>query len=93
MATIQIRIDEKTKRSAKRVLDALGIDMSTAIKTYLKQIAIRKGMPFRLVTQNGLTPAEERAILKASKEAAQGKNVKGPFESADELIKSLNEPW
>ena len=93
MATIQVRIDEKTKRSAKRVLDALGIDMSTAIKAYLKQIAIRKGMPFRLVTQNGLTPAEERAINKASAEAKKGINVKGPFTSADDLMKALNEPW
>lgn len=89
MATIQIRIDEKTKRSAKRILDQLGIDMSTAIKAYLKQISIRKGMPFRMVTQNGLTPAQERAVLKASREAAQGKNVSRWFDSAEELIRDL----
>lgn len=90
MTTIQVRIDEKTKRSAKRVLDKLGIDMSTAIKAYLKQISIRKGMPFRLVTQNGLTPAEERAILKASKEAKQGKNVSRWFDSVEEMFEELN---
>ena len=90
MATIQVRIDEKTKRSAKRVLDKLGIDMSTAIKAYLKQISIRQGMPFRLVTQNGLTPAEEKAILKASQEAERGENISGPFTSVEELIADLN---
>lgn len=75
MNNIQIRIDEATKKAAKTVLDALGIDMSSAIKVYLKQIIIHGGIPFKLVTENGLTPEEEKTILRASKEAALGKNV------------------
>ena len=89
MTTIQIRIDEKTKRSAQKVLDKLGLDLTTAIKGYLKQISLQKGIPFRFVTENGLTPAEERAILKASREAKAGKNVSGPFTSVDELFDHL----
>ena len=38
MATIQLRIDNATKKSAKQILDKIGIDMSSAIKIYLKQI-------------------------------------------------------
>ncbi len=75
MTTIQVRIDEKTKKSAKKVLDNLGVDMSSAIKVYFKQIVIHQGIPFRFVTKNGLTPQEEEKILKASGEARQGKNV------------------
>lgn len=75
MSQIQIRIDEATKKSAKKVLETMGIDMSTAIKVYLKQIVIYKGIPFKLVTKNGLTPEEEKSILRASKEAAAGKYV------------------
>ncbi len=82
----------KTKRAAKRVLDELGIDMSTAIKAYLKQISIRKGIPFPLLTENGLTPTEEKAVLKSSKEAAQGKNVSRWFDSVDEMFEELNSP-
>lgn len=89
MSTIQIRIDEKTKKSARKILDKIGIDMSSAIKAYLKQIVIRKRIPFRFITKNGLTLEEERAILKASKEAKMGKNVSGPF-STDEAIEYLN---
>jgi len=73
MSHIQIRIDEETKKSAKKILDKLGVDMSSAIKIYLKQIIINKGIPFKLVTENGLTPENE--IIKASDEAKQGKNV------------------
>jgi antitoxin component of RelBE/YafQ-DinJ toxin-antitoxin module len=72
MTTIQVRIDEKTKRSAKKILDEL-----------------RKGLPFRIVTENGLTPAEERAVLKASAEAKEGKNVSRYFDSVEELFESL----
>ncbi|MBI2463667.1 type II toxin-antitoxin system RelB/DinJ family antitoxin [Candidatus Peregrinibacteria bacterium] len=75
MTTIQIRIDEKIKKSAKKVLDDVGIDMSTAMKIYLKQIVIHKGIPFQLMTENGLTVEKEKAILKASEEAKKGKNV------------------
>lgn len=40
------------------------------------------------VTVNGLTSARERAILKASQEAAEGKNIIGPF-TPEEAIKFL----
>lgn len=79
MTTVQIRIDERTKRDAKRVLDKLGIDMSGAIKLFLRQLTIRKEMPMRLLTENGFTVEEENEINKASAEAAAGKNVSGPM--------------
>lgn len=75
MTTVQIRIDEKTKRDAKRVLDSLGMDMSGAVKIYFRQISQMQGIPFPLVTKNGLTPEQEVEILTASKEAKEGKNV------------------
>jgi antitoxin component of RelBE/YafQ-DinJ toxin-antitoxin module len=53
----------------------LALDLSSAIKVYLKQIIIYKGIPLQLLTENGLTEAQEDAILKASEEAKQGKNV------------------
>lgn len=89
MSHIQIRIDEKTKKSAKKILDGLGVDMTSAIKIYLKQIVITKGIPFRLLTENGFTPEQEEEILKAAKEAEQGKNVTKAM-SPKEAIDYLN---
>ncbi|MFH1218306.1 MAG: type II toxin-antitoxin system RelB/DinJ family antitoxin [Candidatus Peregrinibacteria bacterium] len=89
MSQIQLRIDEKTKNSAKKVFDDIGIDMSNAIKIYLKQVIIHKGIPFKVLTRNGFTLEEEREILKASAEAKRGENIKGPFDTAEELIKEL----
>jgi addiction module RelB/DinJ family antitoxin len=31
---IQVRIDTKTKKEAKQILDSLGLDMSSAIKLF-----------------------------------------------------------
>ena len=64
MTTIQVRTPEKTKKSAMQILEKLGLDLSTAINIYLVQIIERKGIPFEVVTENGLTTAEEKNILK-----------------------------
>jgi len=90
MATIQIRIDEETKNSSKKILDNLGLDMTAAIKIYLKQIVIKGGIPFPIITANGLSVKEEELILQASKDAKCGKNLSGHFESAEELIADLH---
>ena len=88
MSTIQIRIDETIKKNAQKVLEKIGLDMSSAIKLYLKQIALRKGVPFLILTENGLTPKEEQLILDAAKEARQGKNI-SPAMNVPDAIKRL----
>lgn len=75
MSNIQIRIDDKEKKEVKKVLDKLGLDMSSAIKLFLRQTIIKKGIPFLLLTENGLSLKEERDIIQASNEAKKGKNV------------------
>lgn len=88
MTTIQIRIDEKTKKSAQKVLNNLGIDMSTAIKAYLRQITIQEGIPFTMYTENGLTRQEELEILHDADEARRGINV-SKYMSVDEMLEEL----
>ena len=75
MSNIHIRVKDKTKKSASRVLNRMGIDMSTAITMYLHQIIITQTIPFRLVTENGLTLQQKKEILQASEEAGMRKNV------------------
>ncbi len=85
MTTLQLRIDEDTKSRAKAILDEVGLDMSTAIKLYLKQIALVKGIPFKIITENGLTLEHELQILKASAEAKSGINVTKPMKPKEAL--------
>ncbi len=88
MTTIQVRMDERIKRESNKILEELGMDMSGAIKIYLKQIVTHKGIPFHLITENGMTPQEEKKILVASQEAQRGKNVK-KFKNAKDAIRYL----
>ena len=88
MSNIQIRIKEKDKNAAKKVFDRLGLDMSSAIKLFLKQTTLRKGLPFLLTTENGLTLEEEAEIIKVSSEAKRGKNVSNTL-NKKEAVKYL----
>ncbi len=88
-STIQVRIDLKTKRSAQKVLEEVGIDLSSAIKVYLRQIVIQQGIPFKFLTENGLTLEQERAILMASEEAKSDKGVDGPFSTSAGVLRYL----
>ena len=77
-STLQVRIDSKTKNQVKEVLGGLGLDFSSAIKIYFKQILNTKGIPFRIVTENGFTPEKEIEMIndynKAIRDYNLGKN-------------------
>ena len=53
--SVQARIDPQIKEEARGVLDELGISMSEAIVVYLKQIILRRGIPFEIKLPNKTT--------------------------------------
>ena len=48
MATIQVRVDDQLKENAEAIFSAVGIDMPTAIRAFLKQSVLHRGLPFEL---------------------------------------------
>ena len=48
MKTLQIRIPDQLREDADEVLDEIGMDMSTAIRVYLKKIVHSRSIPFTL---------------------------------------------
>jgi DNA-damage-inducible protein J len=81
-ATIQVRIDQDTKQKAIKILSALHIDMSEAIKMYLRQIVLNKGIPFELRIPNELT-ARTMAKTQAGQDLHEVSNL-------DELFRELD---
>ena len=80
-ATIQIRIDAKTKRAAQKTLDEIGLDLSSAVKLFLRNVVLRQAVPLDLRTANGFTVAEEREMMQEIKEALRsGKTYKSTEE-------------
>jgi len=80
-ATIQVRVDQNTKQKVVKILKTWDIDMSEAIKMYLKQIILNKGIPFDLRIPNKAT-AKSMVKTEAGKDLHEVKNI-------DELFKEL----
>ncbi len=81
---LQIRIDSKTKKEAKTILDQLGLDMSSAVKMFFKQIINAKNIPFEIRGENGLT-LHNAEILRES--IIDAKSSSKSFENGKTLIK------
>ncbi len=83
---IQIRIDTATKREAKKILDNLGIDMSSAVKLFFRQIINARNLPFELRGENGLT-LHNAEMLRES--IISAKNSTKTFKSGSALLKDV----
>lgn len=46
--TTSIRIDAETKKAATELLNGLGLDLSSAVNVFLKQVVLQGGLPFQV---------------------------------------------
>ncbi len=81
-ATIQTRVDPKTKENAQMILKRLNISMSEAISMYLSQITLHNGIPFELKIPNEVTAQTLRD--------AENGNDLHKVDSVDELFQELD---
>ena len=81
-ATVQARVDAKTKSEAQRILGELDITLTQAIVMYLRQIIFNNGIPFALKIPNDDT-------AKALEESERGEGLE-TVSSVDELFKELD---
>ena len=54
-AFIRARVDPRTKREAEDVFRAIGVDTTSAVTMFLKQVSLRKGIPFDIYIPNKVT--------------------------------------
>jgi DNA-damage-inducible protein J len=54
---VHARIDPRLKRSAERVFSKIGISTTEAIRLFLKQVELHKGLPFPIAIPNAETAA------------------------------------
>jgi DNA-damage-inducible protein J len=50
-ANINIRVDNDVKNKAQNIFSNLGMDMTTAVNIFLRQVIRKNGIPFELVTE------------------------------------------
>ena len=87
MATsiVQFRIEDELKNEATAVFEKLGIDMSTALRMFLKRAVLENGIPFPMTLQNTY---DAQAVLKAVKAMTLDAKQNG---SADLTIDEIND--
>jgi addiction module RelB/DinJ family antitoxin len=83
MTTLNVRIEEKTKKAASKALADLGMDLSTGIKIFLAQVVQEKGLPF--------TPTRNPAAIRAKWDKAVAEALKHGkrYTSGQDLLADL----
>lgn len=77
-ATIRSRVEPELKDEATKILQACGLDLSTAIRLFLNNVVVAKGLPFDIAPN----PATIAAMEKARQLSAR-------FSSPEELFNEL----
>ena len=80
-AVITTRIEPEDKQEAEAILEQLGLNMSQAISIYIKQLILRRGLPFTVNIPNQDT-------LDAIQESLKPDNLTG-FDNLDDLFEDL----
>lgn len=83
-ANLHVRLPAKLKREAEKVIDALGLDTSAAVRLFFTQITLQGTIPFTLPKVRPMS-AKTRKIV----EEALAEETIGPFESAEEALRAL----
>ena len=59
MGVIQVRVDDDLKLQATKVFEELGLDLSTAIRIFLKRSVMKNGLPFGMINNFNPEPSPE----------------------------------
>jgi DNA-damage-inducible protein J len=55
MELLQVRVDKKTKERAAAVFESIGMDLSTAVRVFLRKAILVGGIPFEVTNSDKLT--------------------------------------
>ena len=87
MATIQIRIDDSVKANADSLFSSLGLDTSTAVRMFITAAIENEGLPFAVKRTKSRKP--NSGLLDAMEDVRLGRNLYGPYSSAEEATRSM----
>ena len=75
-STVQVRIDEDTRKQASELFEHMGLDIPTAIRMFLRQSIESNGLPFQpmIVKRdiNGFSQYDAARVERAQKQLSAG---------------------
>ena len=88
--TLQVRIDDDLKNQAMMVYDQLGIDLSTAVRMFLKKSIAVNGIPFD--TKNGSSRDKAMDAINSIRSAAELSEISDmTLDDINKIIKQVRE--
>jgi DNA-damage-inducible protein J len=86
---IRFRENSEIKKKATAIIASMGLDLSSALRMFLRQVVKKRTIPFRL--ESGFSPEGERAILKAIEEHEEDRKTgkAKTYATAKELLDDL----
>lgn len=85
---VQTRVDAETKKEAEAIMKKLGITLGDAVRMFISQIAISKGLPFKPTTEKEYNPnARLRKIIDDMEKEIAVKSYNNAKEMFDDLDK------
>ena len=102
-ARISVNVDEEVKRNAQRVFSEIGIDITTAINSFLKTVVREERIPYELRTEKAyvnemyilakleesITEANDPNTKRLSNDEVMDKIMKRREARTAELMKSI----
>ena len=84
---ISFKIDRKLKDEARETARALGVSLNAVVNQYIKEFVSRRQITFtEYLEPNKKT---QKLLYEIGSDIKHGRNLVGPFDSAEEMIKSL----
>ncbi len=86
VSNITIRIDSELKKQGEELFDELGLSMTAAITSFIKQAVREQGIPFRLTRQGNLQTLrafEEIEEMKKNPEAYKA------YSNAEDMVADI----
>lgn len=90
MATtnMSIRMDVELKKQAEAMLSDMGLNMTTAMNMFLRQVVRQGKIPFEIATD--IPNAETLAAIEEAEDMLSGKIPAKKYSSTKELFEDLN---
>jgi len=85
IANLQIRVDEDLRTQAQQVAGALGMDLTTAVRVFLKQMVSERALPFRPAMDPFYSASNMAALKKSIAQLEAGQVVSKTLADLDAL--------
>lgn len=86
-ANLNVRVDKDVKSAAEAIANALGMNLSTAVNIFLRQMVNCDGLPFDVRLKPN---AETRAAMLEAEDILSGRIKARQYASARELFDDLD---